>query len=402
MGSAKERMEPSVQASHSHEGVAATGSDSIAASILRGLRRLPLLFYLIVVLPSLSAVLYYGVIAAPRYVSEAEFVANVKNAPQATGGLDSLLSNVGVSSGSSSTVTAYEVKGYMTSRAAVADLMRGGLLLRVMGRPEGDLLYRFPRLGQSANLEDVYKAYGRFVTVEYNMQSGILSLKVQAFRPGDAQRLAQLLLDHSETWITALNERALADAVAQQERQVEDAERSVARSQAALTTFRATQRIIDPDKTAAANLELLGHLEAQIDALRAQRDALAAAAPKSAQLPILDQQIAAFEGQLGAEKMRQVGESDSLAPKVADYEKLLLDAELSSKALETALAGLEAARLDARQQQVFLDRVVEPNLPQRSEEPQRFKMIVLVIGASLLAYGIVSLIIAGLREHNQR
>jgi capsular polysaccharide transport system permease protein len=119
-------------------------------------------------------------------------------------------------------------------------------------------------------------------------------------------------------------------------------------------------------------------------------------------LPLLDKQIAAFQGQIDAERASQAGEADSLAPKVSQYEKLMLDSQLAGKGLESALAGLEAARLDARHQQVFLERVVNPSLPDRPEEPKRFKMVFLVLVSSLLAYGIIALLIAGLREHQQK
>jgi capsular polysaccharide transport system permease protein len=119
-------------------------------------------------------------------------------------------------------------------------------------------------------------------------------------------------------------------------------------------------------------------------------------------LPILDQQIAAFENQISDERSRTAGEDDSLAPKVATYEQLSLDRELSAKALESAMAGLEAARLDASRQQVFIYRVVNPTEPDKAAEPDRLKMIFMIVVSSLIAYSILALVIAGMREHQQK
>ena len=364
-------------------------------------RRLPWLFIVIVALPTMLASIYYLLIAAPIYVSEAQFVASVKNAPQAAAGLGSVLASVGVSAGQEQ-VSAYKVQNYMLSRSAITDLTQNENLLPIVGRPEGDALYRFPRPFEQPNTENLYVAFKRFVTVDYNLQTGLSTLKVRAFRAADAQTTAEALLDKSEAWVSKLNDRALADAIAQSQRQVDEAETRLAKAQAALTVYRNGQRLIDPDKSAGAILELLGRLETQLAFLRAQRSALAASAAQSPQLPMLDQQIKAFQVQIEDERSRSAGETNSLAPKLAAYEKLALDQQLAAKTLEVALAGLEGARLDARRQQVFLERVVNPSLPDKAVEPHRFKMLGLVLISCLIAYSIIALVIAGLREHQQR
>jgi capsular polysaccharide transport system permease protein len=365
-------------------------------------RKTPWLFLFVVVLPTVLASLYYFLIASPLYVVEAKFVASVKNSSVSAGGLNSILSTVGAAGGDLSQVTAYEVNDYMTSRGAVIDFTQHAGLAQIVSRPEGDFFYRYPRPFQTANAEGLYEAFGRFAKVNYNLQTGISTLTVRAFRPQDAQRLAQAMMDRSEFWVATLNARALSDQVAQSQRQVDEAKNAVANAQTALTLYRNGQRIIDPDKSATANLELIGHLEAQVDALKAQRNAVAASAAQSPQLPLLDKQIAAFQGQINAELASQAGQADSLAPKVSQYQKLMLDSELAAKGLEAALTGLEASRLDARRQQVFLERVVNPSLPDRPEEPKRLKMVFLIFVSSLLAYGIIALVIAGLREHQQK
>ncbi len=363
--------------------------------------RIPWLFTIIVVLPTLVAAIYFLFIAAPIYVSEAQFVASTKNGVQTSGGLGSVLATVGVSAGQEQ-VSAYEVQSYMTSRNAIADLVHGADLLSVINRPEGDFLYRFPRPFEHPNVENLHSDLRRFVSVDFNLQTGISTLKVRAFRPQDAQHIADALLAKSEIWVSKLNDRSLADTLAQSQRQVDDAEARLAKSQAALANYRTSQRLIDPDKSAAANVELLGRLEAQAATLRAQRNALAASAPQSPQLPILDQQISAFQAQIDGERARAAGETGSLAPQVTTYEQLTLERELAAKSLEMASAGLESARLEARRQQVFIDRVVNPSLPDKAEEPHRVKMIGLILLSCLIAYCIVALFIAGLREHQQR
>ena len=380
------------------EASATVGSHRVVTSPWIG--RIPWLFMVVVALPTLAAALYYLLIAAPLYVSEARFVVRAKGQQQPAA-LGSLLSSVGVSVGEGQT-DAFEVHEYMVSRDAVADLSRRDALREVLSRPEGDVLMRFPRPLEGSSFENLFKNYKRFVTVGYDSQTGISTLRVRAFRAADAQTLAGALLDGGEVLVNRLNDRETADAVAQAQREVLEAEARGVEAQATLTDFRNRERLIDPDRSSAAGLELLGKLETQLATMRAERAGLAASAPESPQLPVLDRRIVAFGAQLDAERSRTAGEADSLAPKVGEYERLNLERDLTVKTLEGAVANLESARMEARRKQLYLERVVTPNLPDKAEEPRRLRMILTVLIASLVAYGTLSLVIAGLREHRQQ
>jgi capsular polysaccharide transport system permease protein len=361
---------------------------------------IPWLFVVIVAMPTLLAVIYYLIIASPIYVSEARFVVRARGQSQPTA-LGSLLQTVGVP-GTASETDAFEVHEYMDSRDAVTDLTLAHHLRDVLARPGADFLMRFPRPFEGRSVESLFKNYKRFVTVGFDSQTGISTLRVKAFRADDARDIANALLDGGEVLVNRLNVRAMSDAVSQAERQVEDAEGRGLAAQAALTNFRNQERLIDPDKSSIADIDLLSKLELQISNLRAQRAGLAASAPDSPQIPILDQQITAYSAQLEAERSRSAGEANSLAPKVGEYEQLTLQRDIAVKSLEAAEASLEAARLDARRQQLFLERVVNPDLPDRAEEPHRLLAIFKIFVSCLVAFGTVSLLAAGLREHQQR
>ncbi len=355
---------------------------------------------MVVALPTLAAAIYYFLIAAPLYVSEARFVVRSKaQAPPAA--LGGLLSSVGVSLGGGQT-DAFEVHEYMISRDAVADLSRRYGLREKLDRPEADFLMRFPRPFEGRSFENLFKEYKRFVTVGYDSQTGISTLRVEGFRAADAQTLANALLDGGETLVNRLNDRSMSDAVAQAQREVLEAETRGIEAQAALTDFRNRERMIDPDRASVAGLDLLGKLETQLASMRAERAGLAASAPDSPQLPVLDKRIAAFGAQLEAERSRTAGESDSLAPKIGQYEQLTLARDLAVKTLEASVINLESARMEARRKQLYLERVVSPDRPDKAEEPKRLRTVFTVLVASLVAYATLSLVIAGLREHRQQ
>jgi BexC/CtrB/KpsE family polysaccharide export inner-membrane protein len=361
--------------------------------------RAPWLFIAIVVAPTLLVTLYYLFVAAPLYVSEARFVVRSRNQTQPAA-LGSLLQGVGVALAPGET-DAYEVHEYMVSRDAAHDLTHAHDLRELLARPEADVLARFPRPFEGQSFENLYRSYRRFVTVGYDSQTGISTLRVEAFRPGDARDIAAALLDGGEALVNRLNDRAAADAVAQAQRQVLEAETHAVEAEGNLTAFRNAERLIDPQRSSISGIDLLGKLEAQLASMRAERAGLAASAPESPQLPVLDRRIAAFAAQLESERTRIAGEADSLAPKVGEYERLTLARDLAVKSVETAVGALEAARLEARRKQLYLERVVSPDLPDKAERPQRLLTILKVLVTTLLAYAIVSLVVAGLREHRQ-
>jgi capsular polysaccharide transport system permease protein len=363
-------------------------------------RRLPWLFLILVAAPTLLAACYYLVLAAPLYVSEAEFVVHSQSSSP-MGSLGTKLESVGVSLGSESETDAYEVQKYMVSRDAVARLERTLGLRHLLARPEADFLTRFPRPFEGSSFENLFRSYKRFVKVGLDSQTDISVLRVQAFRPQDAQAIANALLDTGEDLINRLNARAMADAVAQAQRQVVEAQARLDQVQTQMAAFRTQQHLVDPDREAAAGLELLGKLQADLMTLRAERAGVAATSPQSPQLPVLDRRIAAYAAQVDAARTSQAGEAGSLAPKVSAFERMTFERKVASDTLEASVAGLETARLDARRQQLFLERVVNPDLPDKAMQPRRWLTVLIVLISCLLLYGVVSLVIAGLREHRQ-
>ncbi len=366
---------------------------------LERLRRAPL-FLLLVVLPSLVAIFYYTLLAAPMYVSEARFIVRSpsNSTPMA---LDSVLLGAGLGGAGGETTNAYVVHEYITSRQAAHDLELHQDLRAVLNRSGADFIARFPRPFEKSNFERLYKAYLRFVTVGYNAQTGISTLRVQAFSPEDAQNIANALLNGGEGVINQLNDRAAEDAVNDAHRRITEAEAGMIQAESALTDFRNRQQLIDPTRASLAGLDLQGKIEAQLASLRASRAALAASAPQSPQLPEIDRQITALQAQADTERSKMAGQDTSLAPMIGEYERLTIERDFAAKEMEAASASAEAATLEMRRKRLYLERVVPPNLPDAPTMPQRLHDMLMVMFTCLLIYGVVILVRAGLKEHGQ-
>lgn len=349
-------------------------------------------------LPTLIAAIYYLLIASPLYISESRFVVRTASGGGAPSAFGIALQGVGLNSAQTD---AFAVHEYIYSAEAVHDLERRFDLAAMLDRQGADAFTRYPRFGERRTSEGLQKALKRFVVVGYDSTTGISTLRVQGFRPDDAQKLSLALLEGGETLVNRLNERSSLNAVRDARLAQEQAKRKVEDIQQQLTVFRNREQFIDPAKSATEAGQLIGNLMSTVAELRAERSQLAAEAPQSPQLPSLDNRIAAFERQIEAERAQIAGNSNSLAPKVGVYEELMLDRELATEALTQSTGSLLVAEQQARRQQLYLERIVPPNLPQEALEPRRLLSILVVFVASLLAYGVGWLIWSGVREHRQ-
>ena len=125
----------------------------------------------------------------------------------------------------------------------------------------------------------------------------------------------------------------------------------------------------------------------------------AALRPGNPQLTSLQSRVASLERQALAQNERLTGATGSLAPTVTSYERLVLEREFADKEYALAMASRESARLDALKKHIYLVRVVEPNLPEKSLAPRRGFILLTLFVSLLVAYGIGWLILAGIREH---
>ena len=96
------------------------------------------------------------------------------------------------------------------------------------------------------------------------------------------------------------------------------------------------------------------------------------------------------------------GSHGSFSARAPDYERLALDVEFADKQLGLALAELETARSEASQKQLYLERLVKPNIPDKAMEPRRLRSVFAGLVICLILWGMVSLLVASIREHAEQ
>jgi len=352
---------------------------------------------LFVGMPTLLAIIYYGFIASPIYVSQSSFIikgSNDKSIP--TLSLANFIQTSGFSSGQEQTK---EILQYVRSRNALHDLLEQTDVRKRFSNPDADFLSRFPRPFSDGSFENLYQYYTSMVGANSDPDSGLAVIEVRAFTPEDAYDLNLRLLNLSEGLVNRLNQRAETRTVAEAEQRVAQAEERVRNARVALSAFRNQQDLIDPTKQAAGALEISDKLVSEQAALQAQLDLMMRVAPKNPAIPALRSRIVAVGREIAAQNGRAVGTPTGLASKMGAFEKLQVEQEFATQMLTAADASLENARTDAHKQQFYLERVVDPNKPDDSSLPHRLGRILVVFGASLCLYFIGWMLIVGILEH---
>jgi capsular polysaccharide transport system permease protein len=159
---------------------------------------------------------------------------------------------------------------------------------------------------------------------------------------------------------------------------------------------------MDPEKQSALPLQHVAKIQDELIGARTQLAQVESIAPDNPQVPVLRQRVRLLEDEARAATQRVAGGGEgSLAGKAAEYQRLALDKEFADKMLASALSTLEQARQDAQRKQLYLERIVAPSLPDSATEPRRLRNIFVTFVVSLMVWGILSLLIAGVREHNE-
>jgi capsular polysaccharide transport system permease protein len=94
-----------------------------------------------------------------------------------------------------------------------------------------------------------------------------------------------------------------------------------------------------------------------------------------------------------------VGRDASLSAQAPEYDRLVLEKGFADRQLGSSLAALETARNEAQRKQLYLERLVQPSLPDVATEPRRLRTVLMVFVVGLVLWGVASMVIAGIREH---
>lgn len=158
-----------------------------------------------------------------------------------------------------------------------------------------------------------------------------------------------------------------------------------------------TVKAYDPEIALKINQSLLSLSEELVNQLnlRARQDLM-----KSAQreVDIAKNKIQDISKEISLIR-RKEGNKDPDA-QVIQLQSLHLEREFADKLLATSFSSLEQARTEALKKQLYIERVANPILPDNAMEPKRIRGIISTCLLGMVLWGILSLLISGIKEHH--
>ena len=360
-------------------------------------RRLNALFLIAVAIPTALAVWYFGAFASDVYLSEARFLVRSPQRPQ-TSGLGALLQGTAFSRAQDDT---YSVHDFIRSRDALREIDERIGFRKAYSRSSIDAVNRFPGLYPDESFEALHRHYQKQVAIQYDSVSSISILEVRAFTAEDAQRINVMLLEMGERLVNNMNERSRRDLIDVAEREVKVAEARAKDAAASLATFRSGQAVFDPGVQGTMLLQGVAKLNEELRTAEAQLAQVRKVSPENPQIGSLRSHVDGLRQAIREEKSRVLGRSNGLVAQSPEYDRLVLERTFADRQLATALASLDTARAEAQRKQLYLERLVQPHLPDYAVEPRRIRSVLTVFVLGLVAWGVFSLIVAGVREHTE-
>lgn len=243
--------------------------------------------------------------------------------------------------------------------------------------------------------------YLKRVSAVYDDYSGVLRVRVQAFDPGTALAIADMLVGEGERYMNQLGHELAEAQVNFLTTQVDQAQQRFQRARETLLAFQNEKGLVSPETTAESINEIIARLEGQRTQLQTQLASLPKTLDRNhPNIAMLTQALAAVNRQIAQEKAKLAAPGGrTLNYTVEEFERLQLEVQFTQDIYKTALVALEKGRMDATRMLEKVSVLQNPTRPEYPMEPERtYTIVVTLLLAGLLA-GILKLLESIVLDH---
>lgn len=347
-----------------------------------------------ILVPTMLALIYYGLIARPEFATEMQFTVQglQQQAPDLLGGIG---------------LPAISQSG--NDGQVIVEFVQSPEMVRLLEADHGfDAAYGNPTLDPAgsvspgAPIEDKESFWLGQTDAEYDSVSSIITVSVRAFSAAESLRLAQGVLSQTESVVNSLNSRVQNEAVEAADREVAERRREYDEARAVATSTRASRATTVLGES-QQELGLIGQIEGALATARAERAASAATfRPDSPQILAINERIASLERQRN-EALAEIrgGPGTAEARRDVSAETAIIDYEFAQQAYYAAIQARQQAILTRENERRYLVAFVPPRLPEESNYWARFANVIVVAIAAALAMAIGALGLSIVRDHMQ-
>lgn len=361
---------------------------------LRGQRHR--LAWYIIFAPMLVLTVYYGLLAANRYVSESRLVIkrSAENGVQ-IGGFS--LPFFG-GSGGANAEDAVHLREYIYSQDMFDRLDKELKLHGEFALKGLDFVRMMPPW---ATKEDYLQRYRESVEFAWDDKSGVVVVTTYGSAPDFALRFNEAVLKESERFINELSQRVAREQMGFADQELLRARKELDAAKEKLLNYQNSQNVLDPMTTAEVTTRVIAELEAQQAAREVELNTLSGMLQSdSAQVMALRQTISGIRRQINAEKAKLTSSKGrALNREAAEFLDYRAMVEFRGDVYKISLATLEKIRLEAARKTKTLAVLSNPQVPEEAKYPQRMRTLGAWLFALCLLYGFIRLTIEIVEDH---
>ena len=338
------------------------------------------IFWIVVGIPNLLSLLYFGVIASPVFISNASVL--VFKPQQGSFNLVSLLS--GATEGESFE-GAYVLQKYITSWDEYRNL--SGKIDLARNYSEGDMVSRYGGMTTLFRKDEValWHFYQQYTDIKVNEKNNIVTVQVKGSSPEFTYAVGEQILRDAIVHIDAMNQQMERDYVDNAKKSRSEIQAALERDETALADYRAKIGVFNPDSHYTAQLNLLTSLEASRANLDSQYQAFTSATPNSPVAQNMLKSRASISQKIDAIRtdIRNLAEED------AHYHALTMARDNDAGLLKEVDVAVQEAGLNSIKSKYYLEVISPVSNPHSPELPRRLEWIAGIALVSLLLWSLV-------------
>ncbi len=345
-------------------------------------------------LPAILSLVYYLVVAPAAYHSKIEFTiqGTDKGAPD-------LLSGLGIPAVSGASNDARLVSDYLRSAEIISHLRKNFGFAQAYSRFTLDPTAYLPADASIERAEDFWHDRAK---VDYDASANVISVTVTAYRPEDAKRLSEGVLDGANTVVNQLDRRVTETSRSFAERQLAEQKQIYDDVRRRVAQVRGTQAMTLDARSAQA-VQMIAQIDTQIATLRVQQAAGATTyQPNAPQARAISAQIASLQTARGeAIHNAQQGPGQNVAESDIAAHTALLDYEFAQKSYYGALQAYQSAVHQSAGNHRYIVAFIPPRLPESSNYWSRLWNVLAITLASAILVGVGMLTYSVIKDHAQ-
>jgi capsular polysaccharide transport system permease protein len=354
--------------------------------------RLRVLFLIILI----SSVIYIGLIKTSFYQSSASvLIKNMDENSQTTSLLGMIGGNV-----QNTTQDAMILQEYLKSYDVYKKVNNTFNLEEYYNSNDLDFIQR---LYDFNSQEDYLELYNNHLLIVYDQTSNISKLSFLHVDNVKAKKIVNFLIKEAESRLNFYNKQSankqlvfIQDETKKQKIMMED-------SILELEKYQNTQRVIDPNTQVETNIAILSSLKAKLIEAQAKFEKLNKYLTNSSfEIVDLKREISQIKKSIKKIKQEQSGKNKKTLNKtIFEYETIKAKVELNQELYKQALLQLQSSKIEVIKENKNLQIIVSANTASSYSEPKKFRELITVILVLSLIYGILSMIIAIVKDHRE-